>query len=154
VLDRFHLVKNLNAVVDEVRKQQWRAAGADQKKAIKGLRWLLYRHFSTRSRKQTAALKALERSNRRIYRAWRLKDEFEQLWEYKARWAATHSLNGIETLPMKGLDDQGPLRDPEIAVFPGARVSKSRSVGNGRAVALPLGGKRSPRDYSTSVVKR
>lgn len=41
VLDRFHLVKNLNAVVDEVRKQQWRAAGADEKKAIKGLRWLL-----------------------------------------------------------------------------------------------------------------
>ena len=30
---------------------------------------------------------ALEKANRRIYRAWRLKDEFDQLWEYRARWA-------------------------------------------------------------------
>ena len=40
-----------------------------------GLRWLLYRHSFTRSRKNTETLKALEKSNRRIYRAWRLKDE-------------------------------------------------------------------------------
>ena len=35
--------------------------------------------------KDTATPKALEKGNRRIYRAWRLKDEFEQLWEYKTR---------------------------------------------------------------------
>ena len=88
VLDRFHIAKALNAAVDEVRKEQWRLAGTDQRKTLKGLRWLLYRHSSTRSRKDTRTLHALEKGNRRIYRAWRLKDEFEQFWEYNAPWAA------------------------------------------------------------------
>ncbi len=40
----------------------------------------------------TRTLKALEKANYRIYRAWRLKDEFEQFWEYKAPWAAERFL--------------------------------------------------------------
>jgi transposase len=31
---------------------------------------------------------ALDKANHRIYRAWQLKDEFEQFWEYKAPWVA------------------------------------------------------------------
>jgi transposase len=81
VLDRFHIVKALNTAVDDVRKEQWRLAGGDERKALKGLRWLLYRHSSTRSKHDTQTLKALEKANNRIYRAWRLKDEFEQFWE-------------------------------------------------------------------------
>ena len=41
VLDRFHIVKALNGAVDEIRKAQWREAGVDERKALKGLRWLL-----------------------------------------------------------------------------------------------------------------
>jgi len=48
VLDRFHVVKALNDAVDEVRKEQWREADAPTRKALKGLRWPLYRHSSTR----------------------------------------------------------------------------------------------------------
>ncbi len=92
VLDRFHIVKALNAAVDEVRKDQWRKAAPDERKAMKGLRWLLYRHSATRSRGDTRTLEALEKANYRIYRAWRLKDEFEQFWEYKAPWAAERFL--------------------------------------------------------------
>jgi transposase len=44
ILDRFHIVKKLNEAVDEVRKEQWREASGDERKALKGLRWLLYRH--------------------------------------------------------------------------------------------------------------
>lgn len=101
VIDRFHVVKALNAAVDEVRKEQWRVAGADQRKALKGLRWLLYRHSSNRSRRDTRTLKALERANRRIYRAWRLKDEFEQLWNYKAVWAARRFLKRWTTTALR-----------------------------------------------------
>jgi len=46
VLDRFHIVKALNEAVDEVRKEQWRKASANQKKALKELRWLLFKHSS------------------------------------------------------------------------------------------------------------
>ncbi|NBD95517.1 MAG: ISL3 family transposase [Gammaproteobacteria bacterium] len=92
VLDRFHIVKALNEAVDEVRKQQWREASKNDRKALKGLRWLLYRHSSTRTRRDTQNLKALDKHNRRIYRAWRLKEEFERFWDYKATWAAERFL--------------------------------------------------------------
>jgi len=101
VLDRFHVVKTLNEAVDEVRKEQWRTAGTAERKTLKGLRWLLYRHSSTRSRRDTRTLKALERANRRIYRAWRLKDEFEQLWRYKSPSAAKRFLERWEKTAMR-----------------------------------------------------
>ena len=62
VLDRFHIVKALNDAIDDVRKEQWREASAADRKALKGLRWLLYRHSSTRSRRDTQTLRALERN--------------------------------------------------------------------------------------------
>lgn len=92
VLDRFHIVKALNEAVDEVRKEQWREASQIERKAMKGVRWLLYRHSSTRSHRDTQTLKTLEKHNRRIYRAWQLKDEFEHFWTFKAPWAAERFL--------------------------------------------------------------
>ncbi|HIN73022.1 MAG TPA: hypothetical protein EYM98_10665 [Dehalococcoidia bacterium] len=49
-----------------------------------------------RSRKNTETLKALEKSNRRIYRAWRLKDEFEQFWDYRAPWGRKKVYRGLD----------------------------------------------------------
>ena len=92
VLDRFHVVKTLNEAVDEVRKEQLREANQADRKALKGMRWLLFRHSSTRTREDTRNLKALDKHNRRIYWAWRLKEEFEHFWIYKATWAAERFL--------------------------------------------------------------
>lgn len=83
VLDRFHIVKALNTAVDDVRIEEWRSLkGKAEGSLVKGLRWLLYRHSSTRSKKQTHLLNNLQKSNRHIWRAWILKDEFEQFWDY------------------------------------------------------------------------
>ena len=101
VLDRFHVVKALNEAVDEVRKEQWREATTEDRSTLKGLRWVLFRHSSTRSRQDAATLKVLEKANRRIYRAWRLKDEFEQFWNYKVRWAAESFLKRWGTTALK-----------------------------------------------------
>ena len=101
VLDRFHVVKALNAAVDEVRKEQWRLASREERKALKGLRWLLYRHSSTRSRKDTQSLRALDKANRRIYRAWQLKDEFEHFWNYAYRGAAETFLKRWTTAALR-----------------------------------------------------
>ena len=83
VIDRFHLVKALNQAVDEVRKEQWRALDTQGRKAIKGLRWLLSRHSRHRTKGHTRFLNNLRNSNRRIHRAWVLKDEFEHFWDYR-----------------------------------------------------------------------
>jgi transposase len=101
VLDRFHIVKALNEAVDEVRKEQWREASPDLRKALKGLRWLLFKHSSNRSEEDSRTLKALQKGNRRIHRAWVLKDEFEHFWEYVAPWAAERFLKRWTTTALK-----------------------------------------------------
>lgn len=93
VLDRFHIVKALNEAVDEVRKEEWRKASDNDRKALKGLRWLLYRHSSNRTEEDTKSLRSLYRGNRRIHRAWILKDEFEQFWEFKDQASAKEFLD-------------------------------------------------------------
>ena len=101
VLDRFHIVKALNAAVDDVRKEQWRDASADERKSLKGLRWLLFKHSSNRSEEDTDILKNLSRANRRIHRAWILKDEFEQLWDFTKISKAKEFLKGWITTALK-----------------------------------------------------
>jgi len=143
VLDRFHVVKALNDAVDEVRKEQWRSADTTERKALKGLRWLLYRHSSTRSRHDTRTLKALERANRRIYRAWRLKDEFEQLWNYKAPWAARRFLERwakttmrSRLAPMKRFVATLRKHKDGILAFVDTRLTNATSEGLNRIIKI------------------
>lgn len=82
VLDRFHVMKALNQAMDDVRKEQWREASGEGRKALKGIRWLLFKHGRNRKKSDTRTLNKLNKSNRRIYRAWVLKDEFNHFWEY------------------------------------------------------------------------
>jgi len=101
VLDRFHIVKALNDAVDEVRKEQWREASDHERKTLKGLRWLLFKHSAHRSKKDSRILNALRIANRRIHRAWVLKDEFEHFWEYGASWAAERFVKHWSTAALK-----------------------------------------------------
>ena len=101
ILDRFHIVKALNEAVDEVRKQQWREAGTDERKTLKGLRWLLFKHSSSRSKNDSRILNELRKANRRIHRGWVLKDEFEHFWDYKAPWAAKRFFKRWTTTALK-----------------------------------------------------
>jgi transposase len=143
VLDRFHIVKALNETVDEVRKEQWREANIDDRKALKGLRWLLYRHSATRSREDTSTLKALEKANNRIYRAWRLKDEFERFWEYNAKWAAERFLKSWMTSALRSRLDPlkkfvGTLRKhyDGVMAFIGTRLTNAIGEGLNRIVKI------------------
>ena len=143
VLDRFHIVKKLNEAVDEVRKEQWREASVDERKALKGLRWLLFRHSSTRSKRQTRILNQLRKGNRRIHRAWILKDEFEQFWDYKAPWAAERFLKRWTTTALKSRLE--PIRDfvktvrehwHRIVTFIESRITNAIAEGLNRIIKI------------------
>lgn len=102
VIDRFHVVKKLNEAVDEVRKEQWRSLGTEGRKAMKGLRWLLGMHSRNRTPQQTDLLSSmLKNANRRIQRAWVLKDEFEHFWNYRYKGAAERFLNRWMTAALR-----------------------------------------------------
>ena len=112
VIDRFHLVKALNQAVDEVRKEQWRALDTQGRKAIKGLRWLLSRHSRHRTKGHSRFLNSLRNSNRRIHRAWVLKDEFEHFWDYRYRASAKKFLRHWMTAALRS-------RIPTLRTFVG-----------------------------------
>ena len=101
VIDRFHVVKALNQAVDEVRKNEWRALDTSGRKAIKGLRWLLSMHSRNRTKGNTRFLNSLRNSNRRIHRAWVLKDEFEHIWNYRYRACAEKFLKRWMTAALR-----------------------------------------------------
>jgi len=101
VLDRFHVAKALSEAMDEVRKQEWRNATGAERKALKGIRWILFKHPSNRTPEDKSILAALRTSNRRIHRASVLKDEFDLFWDYKAEWAARRFLKSWCTTALK-----------------------------------------------------
>lgn len=101
VLDRFHIVKGLNTAMDEVRKREWRESAEFERKSLKGLRWLLFKHSRNRTKKDTHILNELRKGNRRIHRAWVLKDEFEQIWEYVSVSAAENFLKNWITAALR-----------------------------------------------------
>lgn len=143
VLDRFHIVKALNDAVDEVRKEQWREASPNLRKALKGLRWLLFKHSSHRSKQDTRTLNALRKGNRRIHRAWVLKDEFEHFWEYKAPWAAERFLKRWSTTALKSRLE--PIRNfvkmirkhmHQILPFIECRITNAKAEGLNRIIRI------------------
>ncbi len=101
VIDRFHVVKALNEALDAVRKDEWRGLDKRGRQAIKGLRWMLGMQARNRSKKQSRFLNALRTSNRRIHRAWVLKDEFERIWHFTYPGAARQFLKRWMTAALR-----------------------------------------------------
>jgi transposase len=143
VLDRFHIVKALNSAVDEVRKQQWREARDNNRKVLKGLRWLLFFHSRNRTKADTRKLNELKKLNRRIWRAWILKDEFEAFWEYVYQGSAESFLKGwIQSAkrsrlkPMKDFAKMLDRHSHRILPFIGSRVTNAMSEGINRVIKI------------------
>ena len=107
VFDKFHLIANYNAVIDEIRRQEWRKASAQDKHVIKGQRYNLFRSPENRTAKQAQSLANLLAINRNLAIADILKDELRALWQYRyrgaavkylARWVGWAKASGIESL--------------------------------------------------------
>jgi transposase len=143
VLDRFHIAKALGNAVDEVRKEQWREVGGDKRKALKGIRWILFKNHENRSKEDKQTLDALRKSNRRIYRASILKDEFDRFWDFKAPWAARRFLKQWTTTALRSRLD--PLRkfvetirkhSEDIITFVECRITNAKAEGINRIIRM------------------
>ena len=107
VFDKFHLIANYHAVIDEVRRSEWRKASAEDKAVIKGQRYNLFRSPWNRTGKQTRDLMALLHINENLAKAYILKDALRRLWDYKypkaaakylAKWCRWAAVSGVEQL--------------------------------------------------------
>jgi transposase len=81
VYDRFHVVQLLNTAVDEVRREGVRNADSEQKRSLKSTRWALLKNPWNLTRKERQKLSELQRNNRQIYRAYLLKESFQQIYD-------------------------------------------------------------------------
>ena len=89
ILDRFHIVAKVNKAVDEVRAAEARQMKKDgYEPVLTKSRWCLLKRPENLTGKQKLKLKDLLRYNLQSVRAYLLKEDFQQLWNYdSAAWA-------------------------------------------------------------------
>ena len=143
VLDRFHIVKALNDAVDEVRKEEWRTVNGEERKALKGLRWILFRNHADRTKEDRKLLDDLRKSNRRIHRASILSDEFDHFWDFKSPWAAERFLNRWSTSALRSRLEPlrkfvGTIRNhfQNIITFVNRRITNAAAEGLNRIIRM------------------
>lgn len=84
ILDRYHLVANLNQALDQVRTDEARQLKAEGWDVLKHARWLLLRRRKRLSGRQRWRLRQILQWNLRTVRAYLLVDALAALWEYRS----------------------------------------------------------------------
>ena len=82
VYDKFHVMQHANEAVSEVRRAEFFRKGGAARELIKGKHWLLltrWVHLNTNKKRQLNELFAL---NRRVMKAYLLKESLDRLWSY------------------------------------------------------------------------
>jgi transposase len=86
--DKFHILKHLNEALDKVRKSEYARLSGKDRRFIKGQKYTLLSRRANLSQEGRQSLKALFKANRRLNKAYLLKEMFGQLWVYKREvWA-------------------------------------------------------------------
>ena len=89
ILDRFHVVAKMNKALDEVRAGEARRLAQDgYEPVLKRTRWCVLKRKTNLTGTQRFRLRELLRYNLKTARAYLLKEDFQQFWEYQsATWA-------------------------------------------------------------------
>ena len=109
ILDRFHIVANLNKALDKVRSEEHKQMKRDgYDPLLTHARWALLKRPENLTPKQEIKLKDIMKYNLKSIRAYFLKEQFQQLWRYVSplwagkfidRWSTQVMRSKIE--PMK-----------------------------------------------------
>ena len=82
IYDKIHIMQHANGAVDEVRRAEFFRKGGRLRGLVKGKRWLLlsrWVHLDTGKKRQLNQLFTL---NRRVMKAYLLKESLDRLWTY------------------------------------------------------------------------
>lgn len=92
VYDKFHILQRANDAIDEVRRAEFFRQGKAKRGLIKGKKWLLMSRWRNLSGLQRGELNRLFKLNRRVFKAYLLKESLENLWNYRYAGAMTNYL--------------------------------------------------------------
>jgi len=89
ILDRFHIVAQMNKALDEVRADEARQMAREgHEPLLKKTRWCVLKRKDNLTPQQRFRLRDLLRYNLRTVRAYLLKEDFQQFWKYNSpTWA-------------------------------------------------------------------
>jgi len=110
VADRFHVVQNLHKVIDEARRKAQEAAKTEEeKKQLKGLRYLLLKNRQNLTEKDKKRLQKLAESHPNLYRLWELRQELHDWYEVRtipefAQVTLAQWIRAARQLGMEGLN--------------------------------------------------
>lgn len=82
VFDKFHVMKHVNAAVDETRRQEFFRQKGPLRAVMRGKRWLLLTRWHNLTRSKRSQLQQALAMNRRLFKAYYLKEQLERLWTY------------------------------------------------------------------------
>ncbi len=84
VADRFHVIQNLNETIHDIRREaQAKAESEEERKALKGLRYLLLKNEKKLSKTEKERLEKLKESHPDLYRLCELRQELHNWYETK-----------------------------------------------------------------------
>jgi transposase len=82
IFDKFHIIRHLSDALDQVRRQEYKRVSDKERDYIKGQRYTLLSHKANLDEKGRRSLKLLLKANKRLHKAYLLKESFGQLWDY------------------------------------------------------------------------
>ncbi len=83
VFDKFHIMRHLGNALDQVRRSEYKRVSEKDRSFIKGQRYTLLSHKANLDLQGRRALRILLKVNKRLNKAYLLKESFGQLWDYK-----------------------------------------------------------------------
>ena len=83
VYDKFHVLQHANKAIDEVRRAEFFRKSGRMRGVVKGKRWLLLTRWVNLEGKKRQQLNDLFALNRRVMKAYLLKESLERLWTYR-----------------------------------------------------------------------
>ncbi len=92
VYDKFHIMQHANRAVDEVRRAEFFRKGGAMRDVVKGKRWLLLTRWVNLTTAKRQELNELFSLNRKLMKAYLLKESLERLWNYVYEGAALRYL--------------------------------------------------------------
>jgi transposase len=143
VFDRFHVARLAQDAVTEVRRAEMRKLADDEKRWLKGTRWILLKRPENRTSKDEARLAVIQKTNAPVYRAVLLKESFLEIFnnsdpdqaeaDVKAwlRWAARCRLK-----PFVRLGKTVRKYLTGILAFIGSRLTNARLEGTNNKIRL------------------
>ena len=82
IYDKFHILQHAGKAVDEIRRAEFFRKGGRARDIVRGKRWLLLSSWVNLDRSKKRQLNQVFALNRRVMKAYLLKESLARLWDY------------------------------------------------------------------------